>query len=120
MQHLNLIIQRKVQLFFFLASELYVSLVMTVTVIILTQEVCQNAQEGETHLEEDAGDHPHVDILVTPVILTDVILDDQDVTEYHRVCKVVRMDQCRVQLHLALYLSSIIFHLDMKRIKRVG
>ena len=62
MQYLNLIIQRKVQLFFFYASELYVSCIIF---IILTQEVCQNAQEGETHLEEDAGDHPHVDILVT-------------------------------------------------------
>ena len=94
----------------------FMSLVMN---NILTQEVCQNAKEGETHFEEDAGHHPHVDILVTTVVLSDVILDDQDVTEYHRVCKVVGMDQCCVQLHLALYLS-IIFHLDMKRIKRVG
>lgn len=83
------------------------SLVMTITVIILTQEVCQNAQEGETHFEEDAGHHPHVDLLGTPVIITDVILDYQDVTEYHRVCKVVGMDQCCVQLHLALYLSNL-------------
>ena len=67
---------------------------MTMTyIIILTQEVCQDAQEGESHLKEDAGHHPHVDILVTPLIVTDdVILDDQDVTEYHRVCKVVGMD----------------------------
>lgn len=68
------------------------SLVMTIIIIILTQEVCQDAQEGESHFKEDTGHHPHVDILVTPLIVTDVILNDLDVTEYHWVCKVVGMD----------------------------
>ena len=68
------------------------SLVMTIIIIILTQEVCQDAQEGESHFKEDTGHHPHVDNLVTPLIVTDVILNDLDVTEYHWVCKVVGMD----------------------------
>ena len=56
---------------------------MTIIIIILTQEVCQYSQEGESHFKEDAGHNPHVDILVTPLIVTDVILNDLDVTEYH-------------------------------------
>ena len=56
---------------------------MTIIIIILTQEVCQDAQEGESHFKEDTGHHPHVDILMTPLIVADVILNDLDVTEYH-------------------------------------
>ena len=42
----------------------------------LTQEICQDAQEGETHLEEDAGDHPYVNILDLIIIDRDVIIKE--------------------------------------------
>ena len=104
-------IQRKVRSLFLCTVELSIRYLY----FFLTQKICQDAQEGETHLQEDTGDHSHVHLIVTLINVMDVILNNQDVTEHHRVCKVVWMDKS-VPLHLSI---CLIFHLDMKRIKRI-